>query len=159
MDQHTCRVLDTFITEKISAGYFPGAAYSVIYGTEIHARGHHGYRQLLPVRQPMEPTTVFDLASLTKPLVTAPCIFSLVSDSKLDLDTPVAELVSRFGSSRKKNLTVHHLLTHTSGFPPWVPAYLHAESRKPQAAGTLDLRGRRALLLRRTHHRRPPAES
>jgi CubicO group peptidase (beta-lactamase class C family) len=77
-----------------------------------------------PERHPATPDTVFDLASLTKPLVTGMLLARLVERGELGLDTPVFNYLPEFGADDKRSVTVRHLLTHTSGLPAWLPLYL-----------------------------------
>ena len=66
-----------------------------------------------------EPDTICQLASVTKP-VTATAVLLLVQDGKIGLDDPVAKFIPSF--RRHANVTVRHLLTHTSGLPRNVPS-------------------------------------
>ncbi len=75
----------------------------------------YGHRALVPRREPMTLDTVFDLASLTKPLVTATSVMQLVEDGKLNLDDPVVKYLPELGRNGKEAITVRQLLTHFSG--------------------------------------------
>ncbi len=82
---------------------------------------HHntfGYRALEPVREPTTLDTIYDAASLTKVIATAPAISKLIEDGKVRLDAPVATYIPGFIGSGKESITVRHLLTHTSGLRP-----------------------------------------
>ena len=63
--------------------------------------------------------TQFDLASLTKAVVTVPVFYSLIAAEELRPD----EKISRFFGDCGRNVTVYELLSHTSGFPAWLPFY------------------------------------
>jgi CubicO group peptidase (beta-lactamase class C family) len=71
---------------------------------------------------PMRPDTVFDLASLTK-LCTAIIAVQRAERGELDLDAPVAGYLPEFAAAGKSAVTVHQLLTHTSGLRPELPFY------------------------------------
>ncbi|HBN79556.1 MAG TPA: esterase [Planctomycetaceae bacterium] len=77
-----------------------------------------GYRQLLPEKQPMLPETLFDLASLTKPLATATSIHLLQTRGQLQFDDPASQYLPEFQSHGKAHITIRQLLTHTSGLLP-----------------------------------------
>ena len=77
-----------------------------------------GNRERLPVRQPMTEDTIFDLASLTKVVATAPAVMQLVERGQLRLDDPVARSWPAFGAHGKARITVRQLLTHYSGLRP-----------------------------------------
>ncbi len=78
----------------------------------------------------MRTTTVFDLASLTKMVATTTSVMILVEQGKVDLDTPVCRYIPEFGKAAKENVTVRHLLTHTSGLPAWITLYQLGEGEK-----------------------------
>jgi len=66
----------------------------------------------------MTPDTVFDLASLTKPVATAIAIMQLQERGKIDLDAPVAHYWASFAPNGKEHITIRQLLTHYSGLGP-----------------------------------------
>jgi CubicO group peptidase (beta-lactamase class C family) len=76
----------------------------------------------------MRTDTVFDLASLTKPLVTAALTLSLVADRQLSLDDPVGTYLPAWRDGPKAGATLRHLLTHTAGLPDWRPLYQALDS-------------------------------
>ena len=78
-----------------------------------------GHAVLQPERLPMARSTVFDLASLTKPMATNAAILLLVKDGLLNLDDPVAKVLPAFGDRDKEAVTLRHLLTHSAGLKPW----------------------------------------
>jgi CubicO group peptidase (beta-lactamase class C family) len=72
---------------------------------------------------PMQAGTIFDLASLTKPLATTVAMMLLVSQQKVRLDDRVTHLFPTFGVLGKHAVTFRHLLNHSSGLPDWKPYY------------------------------------
>ena len=72
-----------------------------------------------PERIPMTRQTVFDLASLTKPIATTTSIMLLESEGNLSIDDPVAKYLPTFSERGKQEVTLRHLLTHSSGLKPW----------------------------------------
>ncbi|MCP4038770.1 MAG: serine hydrolase, partial [bacterium] len=78
-----------------------------------------GHAVLQPERLPMMRETIFDLASLTKPLATTTAIMLLAKDGLIDLDDPVAKALPAFADRDKEAVTLRHLLTHSSGLKPW----------------------------------------
>ena len=85
------------------------------------------------VREPLEipatADTIYDLASLTKPLVTGLLCARSLESGALELDASVSRYLAEFDQPDKSSITVQQLLTHTSGLPAWRPLYLLAESR------------------------------
>ena len=68
--------------------------------------------------------TLFDIASITKTVLTVPLFYSLFSKKELTPETPVNSLISGF----KSEVTIFELLSHTSGFQAWLPFYELAEN-------------------------------
>lgn len=79
----------------------------------------HGLAVSRPERIAMARETIFDLASLTKPLATAAATLRLVEDGAVALDDPVSKHLPRFAERGKEAVTIRHLLTHSSGLRPW----------------------------------------
>lgn len=115
------RDLTELLTRGVAEGVFPGAVALVLDGDEVAARLAVGNRMVVPEMRPMLPDTLFDLASLTKPLATASCVLSLGERGSLRLDDSVADYLPEF---RRREVTIRHLLTHTSGLPAWKALYL-----------------------------------
>ena len=80
-----------------------------------------GNRQIDPGIEPMKKDVIFDAASLTKVLATAPSIMILIQEGKLKLDTLVSSLIPEFTGGGKEAVTIRHLLTHTSGTRSGIP--------------------------------------
>lgn len=78
----------------------------------------YGARQLVPEVVPMTTDTVFDLASLTKPVATAASIMTLIEQGRLNLDDKVSKYIPDFGTNGKDAITIEHLLTHQAGLIP-----------------------------------------
>jgi len=72
--------------------------------------------------------TIYDLASLTKPLVTGLLCAEAVESGALVLEAVASRYLSEFNQSDKSSITVQQLLTHSSGLPAWRPLYLLTES-------------------------------
>ncbi|MCH1517226.1 MAG: serine hydrolase [Flavobacteriaceae bacterium] len=83
------------------------------------AFGHHTYAKEKTVKL----TDIYDLASLTKMLVTLPIVIQEVDQRKFNFDTTLGALSPRFKSTNKANLSLKEILSHQSGIVPWVPFY------------------------------------
>ena len=99
---------------EIAAGHTPGAVILVGQRGKAVFRQAFG-NQMLEPQQPMTVGTVFDLASLTKVVATAPAILQLADQGRLRLDDPVAQHWPEFGRNGKAAITLRQLLTHFSG--------------------------------------------
>ncbi len=116
--------INQMINEGISKGIFPGAVVCLYKEGEPLFISAYGNRMIVPDRLPMLKETLFDLASLTKPIATATSI--LILKNVIRLNSDLIEYLPEFG---KPGIKIIHLLTHTSGLPAWKPIYLEAGSR------------------------------
>jgi SSS family transporter len=110
--------ITTLLTQAIAAKKLPGAVVIVNHDGKTVFERAYGNRALEPVVEPMTEQTVFDMASLTKCLVTATAIMQLYELHKLDVDDPVARYLPAFAANGKQAVTIRELLTHYSGLPP-----------------------------------------
>ena len=115
--------VDKAFEEAVIKGVFPGAVLLVGRGDEIVYEQAFGSRSLMPTITPMDRSTIFDLASLTKPLATTVVLMLLVSEKKICLDDRVTRFFPAFGVFGKHEITLRHLLNHSSGLPHWRPYY------------------------------------
>ena len=126
------RILD-LLHGAVADGVFPGAVLLVSRAGHRLLFQAAGNAALLPTPRPMTAHTIFDLASLTKPLATTLAVLIVVSRGNLDLDAPLADLLARRSIPRDKAaLTLRQLLSHSAGFPAWKPYYLEL-AKLPQA--------------------------
>jgi uncharacterized protein YbbC (DUF1343 family) len=106
------------VSHDIAAGALAGAVVVVGHEGRIVYRQAFGQRSLGPQPVPMTVDTIFDLASLTKPIATATAVMQLAEEGRLDLDDPVAKYWPEFAAHGKDRITVRDLLTHFSGLRP-----------------------------------------
>ncbi len=115
MDSKRLATIDDVINEGLSQAKMPGAVVVVGRREGIVFRKAFGFRQVKPQQAPMTLDTVFDLASLTKPIATATSIMVLIQQGKVDPNATVATYLPDFSANGKDSITVRHLLTHTGG--------------------------------------------
>jgi CubicO group peptidase (beta-lactamase class C family) len=118
--------IDRVVQEEIQAGHFPGAVVLVGTSDRIVYHKAFGHAVTEPSPQIMREDTIFDMASLTKPLATAAAIMILVDRRQLDPNDSVRRYLPAFACGGKEETRIHHLLTHTSG----LPAYTNAQELK-----------------------------
>ena len=118
-------------------GLFPGAALHVTQGNTVLRDSAHGFAELEPKRRVANVDTIWDLASLTKILCTAPLFLKLAIDQKLFPDTQINTILDDFPS----NITIGDCLSHSSGLPSWRPLYA-ATIRQRDLWGSSELRAR-----------------
>ncbi len=119
-----------YILERIEAGDIPCAAWVVATKEGSISEGAAGDAVVTPERVPASAETIFDLASLTKPLVTSFLYLLLRRRLGLNEATPAHKVVPEIDRLDKRDITIGHLLTHTSGLPAWVPFYLGGASMR-----------------------------
>ncbi|PYS87227.1 MAG: hypothetical protein DMF62_13160 [Acidobacteria bacterium] len=127
--------ISEFLQSRIDAGDFPSAVYLVAEKGEIVFQDALGFAVVEPERIEARLDTVYDLASLTKPLVTGLLLAQLIEKGQVDpnqlienyfADATVFGLASDFDAL---DTYVRELLTHSSGFQAWKPFYLIVEDR------------------------------
>ena len=114
-DANRLAMIDGLVEEALAAGKMPGCVVCIGRHDGIAMLKAYGRRAVQPADEPMTLDTVFDLASLTKPVATATAIMQLVEAGKLRLSDPIATHIPEFAAAGKEKLTVHDLLTHQSG--------------------------------------------
>ena len=129
--------LSALLTEHIDAGEFPSAVYLVGEGEQIVFADALGNSVVQPYRIANKLDTIYDLASLTKPLVTGILCARRIELGELTLDSSVSHYLPEFERTDKQMITVRELLTHTSGLPAWRPLYILAEDEPERAAGAI----------------------
>jgi CubicO group peptidase (beta-lactamase class C family) len=117
-----------YLQEKIKSGEIPSAAWLVGSSISILVQGAHGNSVVEPETVKAGPDTIYDLASLTKPLITSQLILTLCDENQVGLDTSVSRFLPEFSRTDKRDIRLGHLLTHTSGLPAWMPLYTRGES-------------------------------
>ena len=80
----------------------------------------HLYKQLVPEKEVNGLDTIYDLASISKVLVTTTCILKLIEEGTITLKTKIAEILPQFG---QKELTIKDCITHSSGLPADINGY------------------------------------
>jgi len=125
--------LKIIIKEAIDRKDFPGAVILVGRKGKIVFREAFGESQWIPEHQPMKTSMIFDLASLTKPVATATSVMILAQEGRISLHEKVKDYVPEFkvyvdeNGEPGEDVRIWHLLTHTSGLPPYTDAAKVAE--------------------------------
>jgi len=122
------KAIDEIVAGEIGQGSFPGAVVLVGRGQKILYRRAFGNQMITPRKEAMSEDTVFDIASLTKPVATAASIMILRDRGKIKLSDFVRQYLPAFACEGKEEARIEHLLTHTSG----LPAYTSASELKEQ---------------------------
>lgn len=111
--------LEKIVVENIKNNVFSACSVGIIEGGSSSYNKtvfHYGDSGRSGGAEPLDDTTIYDLASLTKPLVTVLSVLALVEMGKLKLSDPLADYFD-VPSDRYKQIQIHHLLEHKSGLP------------------------------------------
>lgn len=111
------------VDSAIANTTFPGIEILVARGRKILF--HKAFGQRFP-KEPnafLQKNSLFDLASLTKPLATAVAVLHLIELGKLGLNDYLRQYIPEFQQSGSDRITIQHLLTHTSGLPAWAALF------------------------------------
>jgi CubicO group peptidase (beta-lactamase class C family) len=138
MDSTLSARLDSIMRDGLAEGAAPGAALAVgRYGRVVHLRGY-GTLDYSATTQPATPTSLYDLASLTKVVATTTSAMILEEAGRLDLDRTVASYVPELNAPDKATVTVRMLLTHSGGFEAYAPLYQTLRGRAEYLAAIND---------------------
>jgi CubicO group peptidase (beta-lactamase class C family) len=126
---------------------FPGAVLFVRHKGQIRVHQAIGLMSLLSDALPVQLNSIYDLASLTKPLVTASSLLLLVQEGRLSLTSPLATLLEETEGTLLGQVLLKDLLSHHSGLPAWRPFYQsfppalpdEPESRQKRIQAVLDM--------------------
>ncbi|KAF0249277.1 MAG: class C beta-lactamase [bacterium] len=122
--------IDQFLISCIEAGDFPGAVYLIAEGKNIIAFGACGNSVVTPEKKPITLDTIFDLASVTKPLVTGMLLAQFLEEKLISLEQPISDLLLEFNTADKQAITIAQVASHSAGFINWLPFYALAKEPK-----------------------------
>jgi CubicO group peptidase (beta-lactamase class C family) len=121
-DRSKMKRVDKLMKQAVAEKIFPGGVLLVSQEGKVIFFNAYGFANLY-TRAPMTPETVFDLASLTKPLATTLAVVRLIQQDKVRLEQFLAQLLPDFEGTDKAKVKIEHLLYHNSGLPDYRPFY------------------------------------
>ncbi len=139
MDFHS---VENAFQQAVAEEVFPGAVVLVGKDERLVYERAFGYRSLAPHKTAMDLGTIFDLASLTKPLATTVALMLLLKEKKVRLDDLITRVIPMYGVFGKSLTTFRHLLHHSSGLPAWNAFF--EEIIKNEKAGRINFVASRA---------------
>jgi CubicO group peptidase (beta-lactamase class C family) len=116
-------IFEKFVRALIEKGIIPGISILAGRGEEIIIKEHYGWKSLKPVEEKLTENTIYDTASLTKPLITALTVVYLIEKKEIALDGEI----NRYLPGLPFAITISQLLSHTPGLPAWFPFYLYTK--------------------------------
>jgi CubicO group peptidase (beta-lactamase class C family) len=118
------------MNDAVSGNVFPGGVLLVSVDGEVVFFEAYGVENLFS-GNPMTRETIFDLASLTKPLATTLAVMTLVQRSNLTLNQNLGAILPQFKNTDKEKVRIEHLLYHNSGLPDYRPYYTRMRNLDP----------------------------
>ena len=109
--------IDAAIEKAIADHRIPGGVFHLEHNGIVYEKAY-GNRALVPKVEPTTLDTIFDMASITKVTATTPAIWLLIQRGKIGLDDPVSKFIPEYKGGWRDEMTIRHLLTHTSGLRP-----------------------------------------
>ncbi|HVF26860.1 MAG TPA: serine hydrolase domain-containing protein [Pyrinomonadaceae bacterium] len=125
--------ISALLGKRIATGDFASAVYLVAQGGRVCVSGALGDAVREPERRAATLDTIYDLASLTKPLVTGLLAAILYERGEVNPHERVGHYLPEFARGDKTAITVQQLLTHTSGLAAWRPLYIIARGERGRA--------------------------
>jgi CubicO group peptidase (beta-lactamase class C family) len=134
---------DAILKESVTGrGYPPGAVIWIGLKGKTFFQSSYGFSQVVPKPEKMRFHTIFDLASLTKPLATAMAIMALRQEKALKLTDPISKYLPDFSGRPNGTVSLEELLTHTAGLPSWYPLYLLDRNHRTAYLGRARVRNK-----------------
>ncbi len=141
------RSVDEALQTAVEFGVCPGAVLLVrVRGQLAHHRAY-GHAALLPSRTLATLDTIYDLASLTKPLATVTAVLCLAAEGRLRLNDPAEASLTELRGTAAGAVALEHLLSHSSGLPWWRPFYQKIAEQDRTAPGFLGSERAKAWVL------------
>jgi CubicO group peptidase (beta-lactamase class C family) len=120
-------LVDRLMKQAVAEEIFPGGVLLVAEKEEILFFKAYGYAHLTD-QTPMTKETIFDLASLTKPLSTSLAVMKLIQCDQIELEGPLSQILTEFDGTDKAEIKIKNLLYHDSGLPDYRPFYKALEN-------------------------------
>jgi CubicO group peptidase (beta-lactamase class C family) len=141
-------VVRSLCSAAVADGVVPGLVVLGARGGEVVFQEAFGFRQLVPKRLPTSPDTLYDVASLTKAVVTSVLAMQEVATGRWRLEAPLVELLPEFGVAHdpgRETVTVRDLLCHASGLPAHRPFWRQVEAAPSERRAVALLAAREPL--------------
>ena len=106
IDKDELANIDAAVAKSLKRNDCPGAVVLVVHADEVALRKAYGSRSVKPEKMPMTVDTVFDMASLTKPVATGTSIMILIERGKLKPEDLVSKYWPEFAANGKDKVTI-----------------------------------------------------
>jgi CubicO group peptidase (beta-lactamase class C family) len=125
------KLIDTHMRQAVGSGIFPGGALIFSKAGKILFHEVYGCSNIFDKR-PVTRNSLFDLASLTKPMATTLAVLSLVQQGKITLEQTLGSIIEQFKNTPKADIQIRHLLCHNSGLPSYQPYFMEISHALPR---------------------------
>ena len=116
------KIVDSLVNYAIDQQMMPGAQLIALKGNEIAYKKSFGY-YTYQKKKKVDSKTIYDLASLTKILVSIPLMLREFDLNKLNLNTTLSEIIPDEKLGNKSDLVLSEMFSHQSALVPWIPFY------------------------------------
>lgn len=123
IEADSLQVIDDMVNRALKDKTFPGCEVLIAKNGQVFYKKEFGYTTYAQNKFPVDNTTIYDLASLSKILSTTLAVMKLYEEEKLDLDDKISRYLKDAKRTNKADLTIKELLTHTAGLKSWIPFY------------------------------------
>ncbi|MCU0599187.1 MAG: serine hydrolase [Desulfobacterales bacterium] len=127
----TLESIDALMREAVEKGIFPGGALLFSKAGRVLFNEVYGYSNMFEGRF-VAHDTLFDLASLTKPIATAMAVLTLIKQGRIKLEQTLGKTIGQFRNTSKAHIRISHLLCHNSGLPAYQPFFKEIGQVPPQ---------------------------
>ena len=127
IDNKYVHQIDSLILDAIEQKVFPGCQVLALKEGKIIYDKNYG-KYTYEGESPVHYDAVYDIASLTKVFASTFAMMKLYDDGKIDLNSTLGDYFPFMNQSDKGDIKLIELLTHQSGFTPWIPIYKYVES-------------------------------
>ncbi len=118
------------LQEGVRNGVFPGAVLRIVKNSRTVFNFATGFSSVFPARRKMTADTIFDIASLTKVIVTTSAVMLLVQERRIKLDEEISAYIPEIVPDDKKHISIRQILSHSAGFTAWKPFFQEIENEE-----------------------------
>ena len=128
--------LAPILDQAVESGVTPGGVVCVRDGGVVETRAFGRTHREATAGEAVRVDTVYDVASLTKPVASLAVFLRLWDAGRVDLATKAAALVPELSAGGGEGITLAHLLGHAAGFPDWLPFFERLEAGERAGAAS-----------------------
>ena len=130
--------IENLIKKELKKSTFPGAVLGIVTDNKVLYKKAFGFAQIEGNKRKMKEETLFGLASLTKVVATTSSIIKLIEEGKINLWDYLYEYFPGL-TGAKRDITIYHLLTHTSGYQAIIQLWDNVKSYEDKINYILNL--------------------